>query len=232
MSEYRINEKFKDRLFCWIFGKDENKKFLLELYNAINGTNYDDVDQVVINTIEDVIYMKMKNDVSCIIGNDLSLYEHQSTFNPNMPFRSFEYCAKLYDAIVATREYDVYSSKLLRFPAPHCYVFYNGGGRHDDREILRLSDAFETQSEGYEWTVTMLNINYGHNKELMSKCNALNEYSIFVSRVRKNIETMNKEEAINEAVDYIVGLICNDLLSRRKFSQEPLQTYFVFLKAS
>lgn len=206
MSEITINEKYKDRLFCWIFGKDENKKHLLDLYNAINGTDYRDACLIEINTLDDVIYMKMKNDVSCIIGNDLSLYEHQSTYNPNMPFREFEYCAKLYDSIVLQREYDVYGTKLLKFPAPHCYVFFNGTSECADREILKLSDAFETPSEGYEWTTIMLNINYGHNKELMEKCNALNEYSIFVDRVRKNLATMDKKAAVDEAVNYIVNL--------------------------
>lgn len=206
MSEYCINEKFKDRLFCWIFGKDSNKKYLLDLYNAINDTSYNDINQIEINTIEDVIYMKMKNDVSCIIGNDLSLYEHQSTFNPNMPFRSFEYCAKLYDAIVTARGYDVYSSKLLKFPTPHCYVLYNGIIERNDIEILKLSDSFETITEGYEWTVTMLNINFGHNKILLEKCASLKEYSMFVDRVRKNFTTMNKLDAIDEAVEYIVKL--------------------------
>lgn len=202
----KVNEKYKDRLFCWIFGKEENRKHLLDLYNAINNTNYDNVNLIEINTIDDVIYMKMKNDVSCIIGNDLSLYEHQSTYNPNMPFREFEYCAKLYDGIVAQRGYDVYGSKLLKFPAPHCYVFYNGTSERSDKEILRLSDAFESPSEGYEWTTTMLNINYGHNKELMEKCQALQEYSIFVDRIRKNFASMDKKTAVDEAVKYIVNL--------------------------
>jgi len=206
LGDIKTNEKYKDRLFCWIFGKIENRKHLLDLYNAINDTNYDDINLIEINTLEDVIYMKMKNDVSCIIGNDLSLFEHQSTYNPNMPFREFEYCAKLYDGIVAKRGYDMYGSKLIRFPAPHCYVFYNGTSEHADKEILRLSDAFETPSEGYEWTTTMLNINYGHNKKLMDKCTALYEYSLFVRIIRKNLETMNKSIAVDEAVEYIIKL--------------------------
>ncbi|MCQ2506559.1 MAG: hypothetical protein MJ113_05205 [Lachnospiraceae bacterium] len=199
------NKKVKDRLFCWIFGREENKRNLLSLYNALNGTEYKDESLVEINTLEDIIYMNMKNDVSCIIGDDLSLFEHQSTYNPNMPFREFQYCCKLYEEILVKRDYDLYSTRLLKFPAPHCYVFYNGTKEQEDRELLRLSDAFETPSEGYEWTTTMLNINYGHNKELMNKCEPLMEYSLFVSRIRENQQSMDKTIAVDEAVEYIIG---------------------------
>lgn len=205
MSDVKINGKYKDRLFCWIFGREENKANLLDLYNAINNTDYDDVNLIEINTIDDIIYMKMKNDISCILGSDMSLYEHQSSFNPNMPFRAFEYCAKLYDSIVTKRNYDVYGSKLLKFPTPRCYVFYNGKSKHADKEILRLSDAFEGPSEGYEWTTIMLNVNYGHNKELMEKCRALQEYAAFVDQVRQNLETMNLREAVDKAVKEVVA---------------------------
>ena len=49
-----INHKYKDRLFRFIFN---NKKDLLQLYNAINGTKYTNSDDLIINTIEDVVYM-------------------------------------------------------------------------------------------------------------------------------------------------------------------------------
>lgn len=200
-----VNNSHKDSLFCWIFGREENKCHLLSLYNALNGTDYDDPSLIEINTLEDVIYMKMKNDVSCIIGNNMYLFEHQSTFNPNMPYRELQYCAKLYNGIVAEKNYDVYGSQLVKFPAPHCYVFYNGSSFHNDVEILRLSDAFESPSAGYEWTTTMLNVNFGHNKALMEKCQALYEYADFVNQVRVNRIIMTSESAVDKAVEYIIA---------------------------
>jgi hypothetical protein len=124
-----------------------------------------------------------------------------------MPFRSFEYCAKLYDKYVTANEFDIYGSRLIKIPAPQCYVFYNGTNEHPDREEIRLSEAFEVPAYGYEWTVIMLNINKGHNQELLEKCQALKEYSDLVGLVRE----YQKEYALDEAVDKAV----KELISRR-----------------
>jgi hypothetical protein len=72
-------------------------------------------------------------------------------------------------------------------PSPHYYVFYNGNKEYDDRIELKLSDAFEDKScvGTYEWTAIMLNINYGHNMELLTNCKPLMEYSIFISKIKK-----------------------------------------------
>ena len=96
-TEIKINREHKDRLFRLIFGREENKKNLLELYNALNDTHYSKLDDLKLTTIEDVIYMGMKNDVSLLIHSRMALFEHQSTYNPNMPIRGMMYAAKLYD---------------------------------------------------------------------------------------------------------------------------------------
>lgn len=195
-----INPNYKDRLFCFIFGKEKYKGNLLSLYNALNGTHYDNVDDVEINTLEDAVYMKMRNDVSCIVSSVLSLYEQQSTFNPNMPFREFEYCAKLYNKIMEGKTESLYGSALIKIPAPQCYVFYNGTQNKGDKVVLKLSDAFEVPVEGYEWTTTMLNINSGHNKELLESCKALAEYSELISRIRLYQKSMTMVEAVDKAI--------------------------------
>ena len=82
-----INNKHKDRLFRKILGDEKNKANLLELYNALNDTEYSNLDDLEITTIDDVIYMGMKNDISFLLDSTMSLYEQQSTFNPNMPLR-------------------------------------------------------------------------------------------------------------------------------------------------
>lgn len=202
MSDFKVNLKYKDRLFRFLFGDEKNKAYLLELYNALNGTTYTDVSAIEITTLEDVIYMKMKNDLSFIVSSQLHLYEQQSTVNPNMPFREFQYCAKLYNKYVEDHHYDVYSSKLLKFPSPQCYVFYNGIADCPERATLRLSDAFMVPVEGYEWTTNLINIREGYNEELLSKCEALKDYSDFVSMVQKKLkEGVNIETAIKEVIE-------------------------------
>lgn len=182
-----INREHKDRLFKKLFGGKDNKENLLSLYNALNDTNYTNADDLTINTIDDVIYMSMRNDVSCIIDNYMSLYEQQSTFNPNMPLRGLLYFARLYDKYIIENDLDIYGKILRKIPTPQFYVFYNGTTQKPDKIILKLSDAFEhpIHEGSFEWTATMLNINYGQNKELMKKCHVLKEYSIFIDKINK-----------------------------------------------
>jgi len=217
-NNVQTNRQYKDRLFRLIFGSEKNKRFLLDLYNALNNTSYTDEDQLEITTIQDVVYMGMKNDASFILDSELNLFEQQSSFNPNMPFREFEYCAKLLDKWIQEHDLDIYSHKLIKLPTPKCYVFYNGTELHADKEILKLSDAFMTKSEGCEWTVTMLNINKGHNLELMSKCKILYEYSEFVAMVRDNMQSMNIPQAVEQTVVTFIengGLLSGFLKSHR-----------------
>ena len=82
-----INRTVKDRLFRFIFSKDPAA--LLQLYNALNGTDYEDADALEIVTLDNIVYMSMKNDLAFIVTGVLNLYEHQSTINPNMPLRCF-----------------------------------------------------------------------------------------------------------------------------------------------
>ena len=89
-----VNRKFKSDIFCLVF---QSKKDALSLYNALNGSDYQDENLLEINTLEDAIYLSIKNDISFLIGGTMNLYEHQSTYNPNMPVRGFLYLARLYD---------------------------------------------------------------------------------------------------------------------------------------
>lgn len=199
-----INEKNKDRLFRKIFGYEKYKENLLSLYNALNNTSHINVDDLEITTIDDVIFMGMKNDVSCIIDSRMSLYEHQSTFNPNMPLRGLMYFGKLYDKYIKKNKCNIYSSKLLMIPTPQYYVFYNGTKNYPDRTVLKLSDAFQVKQEkgNFEWTAVMLNINWGRNKKLMKRCKILREYAILIETIREyKIAFDDIEQAVIVAVD-------------------------------
>ena len=133
-----VNKQYKDRLFKLVF---KAKKDLLELYNAINDTNHDNPDDIEINTIEDVVYMGMKNDVSFLVCDILNLYEHQSTFRRNLPLRGLFYFARLHQKIVGN-EKKLYSSKRIELPYPQFIVFYNGTANEPERQVLELNDAF------------------------------------------------------------------------------------------
>ena len=147
--------------------------------------------------------MGFKNDVSFIVEDSLNLYEHQSTYNPNMPLRGLFYYASMYERYVDTHELNIYSSKRLRIPTPQYVVFYNGNKAAPDREILKLSDLFTAPSKDggcYEWTATMLNINLPHNAAIMEKCRPLWEYAYFVDQVK----AFNQDHPIEEAIDLAV----------------------------
>lgn len=200
----RVNRKYKDRLFRFLF---QDKNDLLELYNAVNGSAYCNADELEIVTLEDVIYMKMKNDLSFIIANQLNLYEHQSTCSPNMPLRGLLYFSRQYEGLIAQHKRNIYGSKLIKLPTPEYIIFYNGKQEQADRGELFLSDAFEAGrgSGCLECKAILFNINRGHNRELMEKCRRLWEYSEFVAEVNDNLDrNMSLKAAITKAIDHCI----------------------------
>ncbi len=211
-AKYGVNVKVKDTLFRNLFGTEAAKIEMLSLYNALRGTEYTDVSALEIYTIGNAIFMGYKNDIGFILDGYLSLWEHQSTKNPNMPLRGLFYHARMYEKYVKANNLDIYTSTLKRIPAPQYYVFYNGDESAEDVETLKLSDSFMNPVEPgtFEWTATMLNINLGHNKELMEKCKVLKEYAIFVEKIKDGVRNLLPvREAIEVAVDWCIE---NDIL--------------------
>ena len=212
-----INRSYKDRLFKIIF---EDKKELLSLYNALTGKNYQNPDELEINTIDDVIYMHLKNDMSFILDDWQNLFEQQSTFNPNQPLRGFFYFADLYKVKYFGKK--IYSTRLLKIPTPQYIVFYNGTTNMPDKKELRLSDAFQqpTEQPDIEVVAHMLNINYGHNKELMERCRKLKEYAQFIDIIRHYLrenKQWSNEQAISKAIDdCIQNNILRDILQKER----------------
>ena len=196
-----INRTYKDRLFKIIFG---DKKELLILYNALTGKEYQNPDELEINTLDDVIYIHLKNDMSFILDDWQNLFEQQSTFNPNQPLRGFFYFADLYKTKYFSKR--IYSSTLLKIPTPQYIVFYNGTQEMPDKTELKLSNAFQqpTTQPDIEVIAHMININYGHNKELMDRCRKLKEYALFIDTIRCYLNQnkhWTREQAIVKAVD-------------------------------
>ena len=222
-----VNRIHKDSLFRFLFGDEKNKTNLLQLYNALNNSNYTNPDELEITTIKNVLYMKMKNDVSFILDHQMVLFEHQSTYNPNMPLRGLLYFAELYQEYVCKDDNSIYGPTLLKIPTPRFVVFYNGLDKNiGERLELRLSDAFEykDKTDGFEWTATMLNINYGHNKEIMLKCKVLEDYSILIDLIRRNTSSGDDiRTAVKKAISYCIeNDILKDFLSSERAEVEKV----------
>lgn len=215
----KIRRKYKDQFFQRVFS---DKKDLLDLYNAVNGTAYTDPDALEITTLEDVIYLSMKNDISFIISSTLNLYEHQSTFNPNMPIRGLMYFARLYEAYIHEQEVNIYGRYLIKLPTPQFIVFYNGKEDIPDELELRLSEAFEPKVESdkavLECRARVININYGHNEQLLSACKRLHDYAYFIKEINQNIEKYGTlETAIKKAIETCIQQgVLEDILMKCK----------------
>ena len=220
-----VTRNHKDSLFQLAFR--DNKEAALSLYNAVNGSHHTDASQLKFELLDRGIFMRMENDNGFILDQVLGLYEHQSTLNPNMPLRGFLYCADIYKGMI-DRHRLLYGSKLIKIPLPQYIVFYNGvqdmGG---ERKLLRLSDAFEKEdpNHGYEWTAEMININYGHNEELLNSCKLLKDYSYFVQKVRDYACDMERHDAIMKVMDECIEAgIFKEVL--QKYREEILRMSF------
>ena len=209
-----VRRDYKARLFEMIFREKEE---LLGLYNAVNGTNYSNPDELEINTLENAIYLSMHNDVSFIIDSRLSLYEHQSTYSPNLPLRYLFYVSDLYSKM--TKDSNLYGSRRITIPAPRFLIFYNGKEARPEREVLELSDAFEIQEEEL-WLnlkAVLLNINPGYNNDIVNACKTLSDYVTYTSRVRQYAEQMEIEDAVEQAITECIaeGILAHFLTQYR-----------------
>lgn len=203
-----------------------DKKELLDLYNAISGKHYEDPELLEINTLENAIYMSMHNDVSFLIDFRLSLYEHQSTYSPNLPLRYLFYIADLYSGI--TKDENLYGTRCVQIPAPQFVIFYNGSEKLPDRTVLKLSDAYSVKedSPALELIAIMLNINSGHNEVLKNTCKSLKDYSEYTRRVREYAEVRPLEVAVEQAImECIEEGILSEFLRKNRAEAKLVSIY-------
>ena len=217
------NRIYKSRIFAMLFS-DRNE--LLKLYNAINGTSYDDPQLLQINTLENAVYMSMQNDVSFIIDMRLNLYEHQSTYSPNLPVRYLLYVADVYSDY--TKDMNLYGSRAVQLPTPKFVIFYNGQAEQPDRKELKLSELFTIPESdpSLELKAVMLNINKGHNRKLMETCKTLQDYAEYTSRVRTYAAEMSLDEAVERAITECIreGILA-DFLRKNRAEAKKVSIY-------
>ena len=148
--------------------------------------------------------MGMKNDTSFIVFDIMSVYEHQSSLNFNMPLRMLQYVGDLYSGYIAKNKLNKYGTGRIMLPIPKLVTFYNGEHDAEDEMILKLSDSFAPEHKDkadLEVKVRMINVNYSSNKELMKSCKPLAEYSWFVDTIRRNKVEHELNIAVGKALD-------------------------------
>lgn len=221
-----VQRNYKDRLFCRLFSE---KEYALSLYNALRHTSYTNANELEVVTLEDAIYMSMKNDVAILFQNQIVLFEQQSSYNPNMPLRGLLYYCRVIEAYITRKDLWIYGKKQIPLPAPDYYVLYNGEEEQPERTELLLSDAFMSPQKGYEWTAHMININAGKNPEILSKSKILSEYSEFIASVRKvQTQGYRGKDAIGIAIDHCIqhGILFDFLVKHKAEVETMLLTEF------
>ncbi|MCR4754833.1 MAG: Rpn family recombination-promoting nuclease/putative transposase [Lachnospiraceae bacterium] len=213
----RYGRNYRDSLFCGLFGSD--KEALLELYNALNNSDYDNPNDIEVVTIENAIYITSKNDVAYLLNGTINLYEHQSSHNPNMPVRFLIYLAQEYQKYISNVPKSEYGTRTISLPTPKCVVFYNGEEEEPEQYDLQLSDAFANKdvTADAELVAHVYNINSGHNAELMSKCKTLYGYSILIDKITRYKKSMRLKPAIERAIEECIkeDILKNFLKSHR-----------------
>ena len=206
METANPNRKYKDSVFTKLFGNPEKA---LELYNAINGSNYPEDTEIRMVTLSDVLYGEQLNDVAFVIeGRLVVLVEHQSTINNNIPLRMLLYIGREYEMLTNSR--DLYRDEKMKIPSPEFVVLYNGKKEMEDFAEMRLSDLFEDAKSSQnapclELVVKAYNINKGRNSVMASRSRSLGDYEEFISDVRENLETMDLKAAVKAAIRSCVG---------------------------
>ena len=218
-----VNRTFKSTLFIMLF---EDKNNLLELYNAMTGKQYTDPELLEVNTLENAIYMTLKNDISFLIDGRLSLYEHQSTYNPNLPLRFLLYIAKVYAGI--TKNSNLYGTKTVNIPAPEFVIFYNGEDVKPERLVLKLSDMYETKDREakLELVAVMLNISGDNNMRLKEACRTLKEYAVYTDKIRLYTKNIPLVDAVERAIDECIKEgILEEFLRKHKAEAKEMSIF-------
>ena len=201
MSKDHAKNNYRDSLFRKYFEHPDKLAALHELLTGIPTAE----QNVEIKTLKSVLFNRLKNDISFKVGDRfIVLFEHQSTINPNMPARMLLYSAMLYRKMLSKES--IYSKKLIPLPAPEFYVLYNGKDPWKDNSKLYLSSAFAENQHNLELVVTVRNIRYNKDNELLQKYKPLHDYSFFVYDVEKRVASGDSlADAIRSATDYCIN---------------------------
>ena len=201
MAEKRDNVavKYKDNVFCMLYREKEN---LLDLYNALRGSSYTNVDNLQVTTLNGGSYMKYKNDASFVLNMSLYMFEQQSSKNENMPLRFLHYLSDVYREMFSN---DVlHRRSMIKIPVPHFVTFYNGLEKWiEEEEEIKLSDMYEIPVDNPQLELKVQVININKDADILSKCETLRGYMTFVNKTRckTQVEKKDVKQAVLEAID-------------------------------
>ena len=218
-----VNRTYKSTVFIMLF---EDRNNLLELYNGMSGKHYTNPELLEIYTLENAIYMSIKNDISFLIDGRLSLYEHQSTYSPNLPLRFLFYISHLYSRM--TKDDNLYGTKKVHIPEPEFVIFYNGREEMPERQVLKLSDMYTTKDKQVrlELEAVMLNISGENNHKLKAACHTLREYAIYTDKIRKYTEIMGLSDAVERAIQECIEQgVLKDFLERHRTEAKAMSIF-------
>ncbi|MDE6568705.1 MAG: hypothetical protein K2K70_13385, partial [Lachnospiraceae bacterium] len=221
---------YKSDVFSMLMGIPE---YALEIYNVLNNTHYTDTSQIQIMKLEKGVLLSIRNDASFVLDSYLSLYEHQSTYNPNMPLRFLIYFSNLMLELIKEQEYDLFGRKQIPIPTPKFIVFYNGLETRPEQEEMRLSDAYEHPEEQYglDLLCVAYNINPGYNEHIQNNSKVLFGYTTFVEKVRKYAKhELILKDAIKHAIDECIseGILADFFSEHRREVVEMAALDFTF----
>lgn len=205
------NREYKSDVFSMLM---EDRNNALQLYNAINGSDYVNPEAVEICNLDKGISLSVRNDAAFVLDMNLSVYEHQSTVCPNMPVRSLVYFSIMLKEMI--RDRNIYGRTQVKIPTPRFAVFYNGDEEQPEQYDMKLSDAFvhPVNDPDIELKCRVYNINYGKNKDILDKCVWLKEYMTFVDYVREFHRENGYDELENAIERAIDRCIEEDVLRR------------------
>lgn len=180
---------YKDGMFRCLF---QDKKNLIELFNALEGTSYDENTDLDIRTLEGIFSDGFRNDTGFEIDHlFLMLVEQQATICENIPLRLLVYVSRSYEEKVNRTE--VYGRRRKELPYPKLVVLYNGTEAYDAEKEMKLSDSFpqrigekDRSALSLDVNVRVININFEVGHEILSKSPILYGYSYFVFLVRQH----------------------------------------------
>ena len=224
------NREYKSDVFGMLM---EEPGYALEVYNALNHSDYRDPGLVEVCSLERGISLSVRNDAAFILDMNLSVYEHESTVCPNMPLRALIYVTNILEQWV--KKQNIYGRKLVKIPTPRFAVFYNGVEDQPELYQLKLSDAYATPMEEpeLELACTVYNINAGMNRKLLSECPVLEQYMMFVGYVREYLGAYPEKDlrkAIDKAIDRCIreDVLREFLIRRRREVTKVTQLDYTF----
>ena len=211
--------QYKDNVFCLLY-RDKNN--LLDLYNGLNDTNYTNVDDLTVTTLKGGVYMKYKNDASFVFGQDLYMFEQQSSRNPNMPLQFLHYLSDVYRQMYNNS--DLHRSTMLKIPVPHFVTFYNGKQPLEAESTLRLSDMYEKKMDcpELELIVRVININTG---AIINKKSLDNEKNDIINGINQSYDFDKSNKNINAGNTINSRTYSSEFLSKC----ETLKDYMTFV---